>query len=146
MNSESVNKSCESKLSKKKIKIEFFDSSDIKHTISLDGEVSKDKISQVLDYIDLMGGTTHDIPAVMKKDISNKFDRVKKLVLSEFSDKIFNSKGVQSEYFKVYDERIPLSTVSTYLSRLVDKGFLSRGGSSGEWNYAFTYKGETIYR
>ena len=93
-----------------------------------------------------MGGTSHDIPAVMKKDISNKFDRVKKLVLSEFNDKIFNSKVVQSEYFKVYDERIPLSTVSTYLSRLVDKGFLSRGGSSGEWHYAFTYKGETIYR
>jgi len=41
----------------KRFKIEFLDDHGIKHTLSLEGNVPKEKISQILDYVELMGGT-----------------------------------------------------------------------------------------
>lgn len=70
------------------------------------------------------------------KESENKFIKIKNLILSNFSDKVFTSKNIQTFYFDFFNEKISLSTVSTYLSRLVDKGILHRGGSSGTWHYA----------
>jgi predicted transcriptional regulator len=119
----------------RRFKIEFFDGNGIKHTISLEGEVPKEKIVQVLDYVELMGGV-HSSNVLNLQDSDKKFHRIRNLVISNFSGKVFKSKDVQASYSEVYGEKIPLSTVSTYLSRLVDRGILSRGGSSGEWHYA----------
>ena len=129
----------------KRVKIEFYDGSGVKHTITLEGDISRSKISQVLDYVELMGGTSPEPPSQLKNNLDSKFDRLKRIILSEFTDKIFNSKDVQAAYIESYGERIPLSTVSTYLSRLADRGFLNRGGSSGEWHYAISYRGERTY-
>lgn len=119
----------------RRFKIEFFDGNGIKHTISLEGDVHKDKIVQVLDYVELMGGV-HDSNVFNLKDSDKKFHRIRNLVISNFSGRVFKSKDVQASYTEIYGEKISLSTVSTYLSRLVDRGILSRGGSSGEWQYA----------
>ncbi|MEM3475333.1 MAG: hypothetical protein QXF83_01220, partial [Candidatus Bathyarchaeia archaeon] len=66
----------------------------------------------------------------------NKFEKIKKLLLYNFSGKIFVSKDVQKAYFEFYGEHLSLSTVSTYLSRLADRNFLIKTGSSGEWRYS----------
>ncbi len=93
-----------------------------------------------------MGGSLHNSSNIIKKNVSDsKFNRVRRLVLNEFSGKIFNSRDAQVSYFDAYQEKIPLSTISTYLSRLSDRGLLNRGGSSGEWHYALAYKGENTY-
>ncbi|MEM3507612.1 MAG: hypothetical protein QW589_00195 [Candidatus Bathyarchaeia archaeon] len=125
----------------KKVKIEFFDEEGTKHTIVLDGNLSREKISKVLDYMELMGGTS--TPNLKEGSLflsSNKFDRIKTLVLTHFSDRIFSSKDVKDAYFHVFGEGISLSVVSTYLSRLVDKGILNRAGSPSEWKYAIKSK------
>jgi len=129
----------------KKFKIEFFDDHGIKHSLSLEGNVPKEKISQILDYVDLMGGTqpiSNNID-LSKKD--SKFEKIKKVIISQYSDKIFTSKNIHSSFGELLGEEIPLSTISTYLSRLVDKGFLNRGGSSGEWHYALSPKKELSF-
>ncbi|MBS7645353.1 MAG: hypothetical protein QW569_05290 [Candidatus Bathyarchaeia archaeon] len=129
----------------KRVKIEFYDGSGVKHTIILDGDISRSKISQVLDYVELMGGASPEPLPQLRGRLDSKFERLKRLVLSEFIDKIFNSRDVQAAYLEAYGERIPLSTVSTYLSRLADRGLLNRGGSPGDWNYAVSHGGERAY-
>jgi hypothetical protein len=124
-------------MSGKKIKIEFFDNDGIKHTIALEGAISREKITKILDYVELMGGTYLTENSQVAHQNDNKFERVKKL-LYNFYDKIFVSKDVQKAYFDIYGELLPLSTISTYLSRLTDKNFLVRTGSSGEWRYTLT--------
>ncbi|MEM3552033.1 MAG: hypothetical protein QXE15_00150, partial [Candidatus Bathyarchaeia archaeon] len=119
----------------KRIKIEFFDSDGVKHTIALEGSISREKISKILDYVELMGGTySTEKPSPSQED--NKFEKIKKLLLYNFSGKIFVSKDVQKAYFEFYGEHLSLSTVSTYLSRLADRNFLIKTGSSGEWRYS----------
>ncbi|MBS7658746.1 MAG: hypothetical protein QXL69_04580 [Candidatus Bathyarchaeia archaeon] len=122
-------------MNNKRIKIEFFDSDGVKHTIALEGSISREKISKILDYVELMGGTySTEKPSPSQED--NKFEKIKKLLLYNFSGKIFVSKDVQKAYFEFYGEHLSLSTVSTYLSRLADRNFLIKTGSSGEWRYS----------
>jgi len=128
------------------MKIEFLDESGIKHTISLEGDVSRDKMSQIIDYVELMGGASHNNSSkyINQKYSNNKFERIKQMILQDFNNKVFSSKDIQFLYSDTYGEKINLSTVSTYLSRLFDRGFLNRGGSSGDWRYAVAYKKEKI--
>ncbi|MEM2896542.1 MAG: hypothetical protein QW265_01615 [Candidatus Bathyarchaeia archaeon] len=129
------------RLPAKKIKIEFFDSEGAKHTLTLEGHLSREKISRILDYMELMGGTSIPNPKENSLfDTSNKFERIKTLILTQFPDKIFSSKNIREAYFNTFGEDISLSVVSTYLSRLVDKGILNRAGSSSEWKYAIRSK------
>jgi hypothetical protein len=129
----------------KKIKIEFFDSDGVKHTIALEGSISREKIAKILDYVELMGGAySSEKPSLSQIQEDNKFEKVKKLLLYNFSDKIFVSKDVQKAYFDFYGESISLSTISTYLSRLADRNFLVKTGSSGEWRYALAKNNNLI--
>ncbi len=127
----------------KRFKIEFYDDNGIKHNISLEGNVHKEKIVQIMDYVELMGGIKNINPPQVTNS-ENKFFRIKNLVLSNYSDKVFTSKDIQISYFESYGDDIPLSTVSTYLSRLADRGVLNRGGSSGEWHYALSSSSKEV--
>lgn len=121
-----------------RVKMEFYDKEGIKHTMAIEGRVTRDKVGKVLDYIELMGGvegaTTNT--NFIQKPISNRFDRLLSLVLTNFTGQSFLSKDVQKTYKSIYEDEVPLSTISTYLSRLVDRGVLTRDGSSFEWRYA----------
>ena len=121
-----------------RVKIEFYDKEGIKHTMGIEGRVTKDKVGKVLDYIELMGGVEGVTPGTnfIQKPTNNRFDRLLSLVLTHFPGRAFLSKDVQKTYKSIYEDDVPLSTISTYLSRLVDRGVLTRDGSSFEWRYA----------
>lgn len=121
----------------KRVRIEFYDDAGCRHAISLEGPLTRDKISRILDYAELMGGlssasTAHD-PSQYAR---TKFDRVRDLVVHRLRETTFSSDEVARLYQGLYAEPIPLTTVATYLSRLVDRGFLHRSGSPGRWRYS----------
>jgi predicted transcriptional regulator len=120
-----------------RVKIDFYDKEGIKHTMAIEGRVTRDKVGKILDYIELMGGVESSPSSTnfIQKSTNNRFDRLLSLVLTHFPDRTFISKDVQKSYKSIYDEEVPLSTISTYLSRLVDRGVLTRDGSSFEWKY-----------
>lgn len=119
-----------------RVKIEFYDKEGIRHTMAIEGHVTKEKVGKVLDYIELMGGVEGTLPTrLIQRPTHNRFEKMLTIVLSHFPDKPFTSKEVQQTYKSVHDEDVPLSTISTYLSRLVERGVLSRAGSSFEWKY-----------
>lgn len=85
-----------------------------------------------------MGGVdgSHPTSRLIQRSLNNCFERTLSLVFSHFSDKTFLSKDLQRTYNSVYSEDVPLSTISTYLSRLVERGVLTRSGSTFEWRYS----------
>lgn len=118
----------------RKVKVEFFDDGGAKHTITIEGPVTKEKVCKVLDYVELMGrlpATAHDNYG---RASVHKFERLRDL-LTEFQGRAFKSSDIQQAYEQRYGESIALSTVCTYLSRFVDRGLVLRSGSSAEWLY-----------
>lgn len=121
-------------MTKVKLRFETEDESGAKMVITLEGNVTRNKVLQVLDLIELMGGlskleTRGDLEPL------TKLERIKKLILQRLPAGWFSSKDVQAEYEELYGESIRLSTVSTYLQRLYSGGFLLRSGSRAMRSY-----------
>jgi hypothetical protein len=120
----------------KRIRIDFYDDAGCRHTISLQGPVTREKIARILDYAELMGGLpTQSTLSGSPRYARTKLERLRDLILHRLRDKTFSSDEVRSVYQEFYGEPIPLTTVATYLSRLVDRGLMRRSGSSGRWRY-----------
>jgi hypothetical protein len=120
----------------RRLRIEFYDANGLKHSLSVEGEITRDKVLQLLDYIELMAGFTPSQAGRCKS--SNLHSRIEKLlyiISNQFRGRLFTSSQIQDAYQNTFGEPILRSTVSTYLSRLADKGVLLRSGSSGHWIY-----------
>jgi hypothetical protein len=118
----------------RRVKIEVTGGEGNKLTVIFQGKINRSKVLQVLDFVELLGG----MPVVQEKktlsDLS-KFDKLRNLVERKFPVGWFTSQEVMIAYEDAFSEPIGLSTVSTYLSRLASRGFLSRGGSLVERKY-----------
>ena len=120
----------------RKVKVDFLDDQGTKHSITIEGYITREKVAKVLDYIELMGAAPKTSESMTQiQSPRNIFERIQKIISSYFSDKTFVSKDIREYYGEVYGENLSLSTTSTYLSRLSDKGILVRSGSSFEWQY-----------
>ena len=116
--------------------MDFLDDQGTKHSITIEGYITREKVARVLDYIELMGAAPKTSkPTTQIQSPRNIFERIQKIISSYFSDRTFVSKDIREYYEETYGENLSLSTTSTYLSRLVDKGILVRSGSSFEWQY-----------
>jgi hypothetical protein len=123
---------------RKKIKIELEDDEGTKYTLALEGHVSRDKILKAVDMLDVM-----EVPldqGVEKQLNGNTFyGKVMALIDAGFSTAEFSSSDVAREFDEHYNQPVRLSTVSTYLSRLVDKGYLRRERFGNSWVYRRVY-------
>jgi hypothetical protein len=135
---------CEN-LSVRRLRIEFYDDSGCRHSISLEGPLTRDKIARILDYAELMGGLSSTPNArVHSQHARTKLERVRDLVLQRLKEATFSSREVRDMYQEFFGEPIPLTTVATYLSRLLDRGLLHRSGSSGRWRYALVERAANV--
>ena len=119
----------------KKMRFEIFNNGD-RYTITFEGQVTRDKALRLLDLVELLGG----MPAVDSHNTRlasemPKIDKVRLVAEKNFPVSWFSSKDLQSAYEKQFSEPIPLSTASTYLSRLADRGFFIKRGSSNQLRY-----------
>jgi hypothetical protein len=115
----------------RKMRIEVFDSEGNKYTITLEGRISREKAIKILDLVELLGGIPSGNPFVTNPfQKTSKIEKVKMVVERHFPIVWFSSKEVQTAYENEFKEPISLSTVSTYLSRLTDRGFLITNSNS----------------
>ena len=112
----------------KKVKIEVSDNNGGNFSISYSGEINREKVLQLLDFVELLGGSNTYNPNT--KQSLTKFDRVVRLIQTHYPVGPFTSSRVQEDYEKEFDEPIGLSTVSTYLSRLINRGVIIYVGPS----------------
>jgi len=122
------------KLPNRRVKIDINNDDGDKITISMEGHLTREKVLQILDFIDLLGGSQM-VDALSEGSNLSKFDKIQNVISRKFPVGWFTSQEVMIAYEDAFDEPIGLSTVSTYLSRLVVKGLLTRSGSAAKRRY-----------
>ncbi len=109
----------------RRLKVEFYDPEGVRHSIAIDGPVTREKVGKILDLVELMAGTPQ--PSATALGLSpRKFDKLTSMIISQLKGKGFTSGQAKKAFETTFREKIPLSTVSTYLTRLADRGILER--------------------
>ena len=119
----------------KKMRVEIFNGGD-RYTITFEGQITRDKALRLLDLVELLGGMPVVNPETTRptSEIS-KIEKVRLAAEKNFPVGWFSSKELQTIYEKQFNEPISLSTASTYLSRLADRGFFIKKGVSNHLLY-----------
>ena len=117
----------------KRIKVDVFDDEGNKITISFEGWVTRKKVLQLLDLVEVLGGIPNAEPE--KPSDLTKFDKIWQTVERKFPVGWFSSNEIMIAFEDIFNEPISLSTVSTYLSRLTSRGLLTKKGSSLKRHY-----------
>src|SRR5207245_11753096 len=109
----------------RRFKLEFYDDEGVRHSITIDGQVTREKVGKLLDLVEVMAGTPRATASVL--GISpRKFDRLASTIISDLKQREFTASDAKKASETSFTEKIPLSTVSTYLVRLVERGVLDR--------------------
>ena len=128
---------------KKRFKIELEDAEGSKYNLSLEGNISKEKIMKIVEFMDLINIESNEnnenetyrsnraIPASVG-------DKIWSLVEGKFPYGGFTSTDILELYEDQYNEPIKLSIISTYLSRYAERGRLIRTRQGKEWIYKMT--------
>ncbi|MFQ6074582.1 MAG: hypothetical protein ACE5Z5_00410 [Candidatus Bathyarchaeia archaeon] len=120
----------------RRVKVDIFDSEGNKITISFEGNITRNKVLKILDLVELLGGGSVAESEEGKSLIGlSKIEKAKRVIEQRFPIGWFSSQELQTAYEDLIKEPIGLSTVSTYLSRLADRGMLTRAGSSAGRRY-----------
>jgi len=120
----------------RKVRVEVFDGDGNRYTVAFEGHVTRDKALRLLDVVELLGGMPRgDSELDQRNPEMSKFDKVRYVVKENFPVFWFSSRDVQSLYEQKLKEPISLSTVSTYLSRMADRGFLAKNEMSNRKQY-----------
>lgn len=118
-----------------KVKIQFDDGQGGHYSIVLGGNVTKDKVTKIMDIYNLLetseGNTEKLIP-----DLDTLYNRILNLIKSQFKDKQFTSYDIQEAYEDEYNEPIKLAAISTYLARFSAHGHVNRHKEGRLWIYA----------
>jgi hypothetical protein len=124
----------------RKMRVELFDSEGNRYTIAFEGQITRDKALRLLDLVELLGGmpgegATSGAGGALASSNLSRFEKVRLVIKKSFPLIWFSSKDVQSVYEQELKEPIGLSTVSTYLARMVNRGLLLRTGGSNNLKY-----------
>ncbi len=124
----------------RKMRVELFDNEGNRYTIAFEGQVTRDKALRLLDLVELLGGMPGEgapssaVNALTGNRLS-RFEKVRLVIQKNFPLVWFSSKDIQAVYEEELKEPIGLSTISTYLSRMTNRGLLLRAGQSNNLKY-----------
>jgi hypothetical protein len=120
---------------RKKVKVEITDEEGTTYSLALQGKFSQDKVMRMMELIDFFGQADHNTSHMLPPDESTTYGKILKLIQSSYSTKEFSSADIARDYEERLGSPIPLSTVSTYLSRQADRGILNRQKFGNSWVY-----------
>ena len=126
---------------KKRFKIELEDAEGSKYNLSLEGNISKDKIMKIVEFMDLLNiesNVNSESGSYDNKTPASVGDKIWSLLESKFPYGGFTSTDILELYEDQYNEPIKLSIISTYLSRYSERGRLGRTRQGKEWIYKMT--------
>ncbi len=115
----------------KKIRIQLDDGEGGKYSLSVEGNVTREKIIKVFELMDLL-----DMEKVEgEANLNSIGSKIWNLVENKFSFGDFTSSELLEAYEDEFNQPVKLSVISTYLSRFTDRGALERKRNSREWQY-----------
>jgi len=118
---------------KKRIKLEFFDRAGVKHSLAIEGDFTVDKVTRLLEYAEIVSGSTQ--PPSTSQGYESKMSKLLDVINTQPPDRVFDSRQICNSYRETWEDDFTLGAVSTYLSRLSDRGTLERTGSPAHWFY-----------
>ncbi|HEY5737996.1 MAG TPA: hypothetical protein VIS28_06930, partial [Nitrososphaeraceae archaeon] len=125
---------------KKKIKIELEDNEGDRYNLSLEGKFSKEKMLRVFELIESFEDKTtkeqKEPTSVLYDDTSTLASRIWSIIQDKCHDAPFTSAFIFNKYNEIYEEKLQLSVISTYLSRFFARNKLSRIKHGKEWIYS----------
>ena len=124
---------------RKKVKVEITDEEGTTYSLALQGTFSQDKVMKMMELLDLLGQREHETHSAALPNESTTFGKILKLIQASYNAKEFSSADIARDYEDTFASSIPLSTVSTYLSRLADKGTLNRQKFGNSWVYRVSH-------
>jgi hypothetical protein len=126
---------------KRRFKIELEDAEGSKYNLSLEGNVSKEKILKIVEFMDLLNiePNSNDASETRNNPSPGSVgDKIWSLADAKFPYGGFTSTDILELYEDQYNEPIKLSIISTYLSRYSERGRLARNRQGKEWIYKIT--------
>jgi len=120
---------------RKKVRFEMETGEGDKISIVFEGNLSRDKLYQLADFLELVGGVSE--PADNTR--GSKLAKVMEIIEKHFPYTFFTSRDVVEAYQFEHRESIPLSTASTYLARLSERGVLERSGAGNLARYRLVH-------
>jgi len=111
-------------LRRKRVRFEVETAEGDKISLVFEGSLNREKLYQLADFVELIGGPSDS----SAEGRGSKLTRLMDLIERHFPFTYFSSREVSEAYRHEYREHIPLSTVSTYLARLAERGYLIRSG------------------
>jgi hypothetical protein len=124
----------------RKMRVELFDSEGNRYTVAFEGQITKDKALRLLDLVELLGGMPGEganpgTGSTIAGNGPSRFEKVHSIVQKNFPLIWFSSRDAQSVYEQELKEPVSLSTVSTYLTRMANRGLLLRIGENNNLKY-----------
>lgn len=100
----------------------------------MEGTLSRDKVLKIVDMAEMIGGKSEANQQIaFSRDTT--FGRLYILIEKKFTLGSFTSTDILEAYEDEYNTPIRLSTISTYLQRLTEKGLLTRSKTNLGWAY-----------
>ena len=118
-------------MARKKIRIQLDDGEGGKYSLSVEGNVTREKIIKVFELMDLL-----DMEKVeASTNLNSAGSKIWNIVGNKFSFGDFTSSELLEAYEDEFNEPVKLSVISTYLSRFAHRGTLARTRNNREWLY-----------
>jgi AAA15 family ATPase/GTPase len=114
----------------KKMKIEFCDGNGEQVTVAVSGQFSKERLLQIIGLFDNNQYQQPSIPVT-----KTSMDKIIDLIKNNLNNSWFTSKDISLIYTEQYRDNIKSSTISTYLTRLYNNGYIERKGNRSCWQY-----------
>jgi hypothetical protein len=118
-------------MARKRIRIDLEDAEGAKYNLSLEGNVTREKMLKIFELMDLMNIEEPEEPT----QLDTVGAKIWNVVDKHFPMGKFTSSMILEKYEDEYEEPIKLSVISTYLSRFALKGRVARERNGKEWSY-----------
>jgi hypothetical protein len=119
-------------MTRKRIRIDLEDSEGAKYNLSLEGNVTREKMLKIFELMNLINIEEPERDTTQLDSIGAKIWNV---IDKNFPIGKFTSSIILEKYEDEYEQPIKLSIISTYLSRFTIKGKVSREKQGKEWAY-----------
>jgi len=122
------------------LKVELRDRWGNRYKLIVEGRLTGEKMRRLLEIAQLLNivateGEEEEIQIGPSPAEMTLYERLQLVVERYFPDGWFTARDVRDAYEREFGEAVKASTVSTYLARMVDRGFLIRAGPPSKRRY-----------
>ncbi len=118
----------------RKLKIEVQTTDNQTMTLAYSGRITEETIEQVISFLKGLVKPRETVEVFKLKDLPIA-RKIQMIIESDFRKKWFTSRDLKKTYEETFGEPVKISTVSTYLVRLWEEGFLVRKGNRNQYMY-----------